>query len=391
MKIKSKINSGSAAQTSSWEFNTYKSGGSISLPSRENVIQVIKACDIRYFDHLATSESYKDSIFVLWGNEKGEAPSRDSNDQFDYDLAKQLRLEIYHTEGGNQYRKVLGITFHLTRSKNSVVVSSYAAHDWIDFEFPFIKVLVQAIKHGQSKMKLLKKSKSEEFPGKITSHPKKKGKLITIHFQDDTKAEEPSSAKMPEAFTATWDPTVDVQIPDDDGKSFTSNGHCPDLSPAALIEQSVQSANNKCPSPTIEETRTTFHKLMSDNEELKKEKARLQSQIDLLTARSYDQEQKIDSLFKMVNQLKCRVPKDPHEAEVHILTTTTPSPKKQGEVLAELPPSQEKRSASMPKNGIQPVKYKTATKSLPGRGIMCAKISIEAFAIDQIANTNIKP
>ena len=91
---------------------------------------------------------------------------------------------------------------------------------------------------------------------------------------------------------------------------------------------------------------------MSDNEELKKEKARLQSQIDLLTARSYDQEQKIDSLFKMVNQLKCRVPKDPHEAEVQILTTTTPSPKKQGEVLAELPPSQEKRSASMPTNGM---------------------------------------
>ena len=37
----------------------------------------------------------------------------------------------------------------------------------------------------------------------------------------------------------------------------------------------------------------------------------------------------------------------------------------------------------------QPVQYKTANKSLPSRGIMCAKILIEAFAIDQIANTNI--
>ena len=54
----------------------------------------------------------------------------------------------------------------------------------------------------------------------------------------------------------------------------------------------------------------------------------------------------------MVNQLKCRVPKDPHEAEVQILTTTTPSAKQQGEVLAELPPSQEKRSASMLTNGM---------------------------------------
>ena len=32
MKIKSKINPGSAAESSGWEFNTYKSGGSISLP-----------------------------------------------------------------------------------------------------------------------------------------------------------------------------------------------------------------------------------------------------------------------------------------------------------------------------------------------------------------------
>ncbi len=122
IKTKSKGIPTSAAQTSNWEFNTEKSGGSISLPSRETVIQVIKACDILYFDHLATSE----------------APSLDPTQQFDHDLLKQLKPEIYHTVGGNQYCKVLGITFHLTGSKNSVVLSSYAAHDWIDFEFPFI-------------------------------------------------------------------------------------------------------------------------------------------------------------------------------------------------------------------------------------------------------------
>ena len=196
---------------------------------------------------------------------------------------------------------------------------------------------------------------------------------------------------MPEAFTATWDPTVDVRNPGDDGKSLTSIDYCHHLSPASLIEQSVQSANNNCPSPTNKETRITFHKLMSDNEGLKKEKARLQSQIDLLTARSYHQEEKIDSLFKMVNQLKCKIPKDPHEAEVQILTTTTTRPKQQGEVLAELPSSQGKRSASTLTNGIPAGPVQNHNKKQPSHGIMCAKISTEAFAIDQIANTNIKP
>ncbi len=73
IKIKPKRNPVSAAQTSNWEFNTYKSRGSISLPSQEAVIQVIKACDILYFDHLATREANKDSIFVLWEN-KPHAP-----------------------------------------------------------------------------------------------------------------------------------------------------------------------------------------------------------------------------------------------------------------------------------------------------------------------------
>ena len=90
-------------------------------------------------------------------------------------------------------------------------------------------MLVQAIKHGQSKVKMLKKSQSEEFPRKITSHPKKKGKLITIHFQDDSNQGESPSTQDPEARTATWDPTVDVpnsdevNEDDDDVKSDDGN------------------------------------------------------------------------------------------------------------------------------------------------------------------------
>ena len=73
---------------------------------------------MQYFDHLTMCEAYKDSIFILWENEKGETPSRDAKGQFDYDLLKQMRLEIYHTEGGSQYRKVLGTTLHLIGSQH---------------------------------------------------------------------------------------------------------------------------------------------------------------------------------------------------------------------------------------------------------------------------------
>ena len=298
IKIKSKRTPGTDAQTTSWEFNTYKSGGSISLPSKEDVIQLIQACDIRYFDHLATCEAYKDAIFVLWENEKGEAPARDAKDRFNYDLLKQLRLEIYHTEGGNQYRKVLGITFHLTGSKNSVVVSSYAAHDWIDFEFPFIKVLVQAIKHGQSKVKMLKKSESEEFPGKITSHPKKKGKLITIHFQDDSNQGESPSAQDPEARTATWDPTVDVpnsdEVNEDDDDVKSDDGN-----------NSIIAVNdgNELPTDT-DSLLMQIENLRAENKSLITHKDNLQNQVDNLTARIVQQEHAIETLNYHVNMMR---------------------------------------------------------------------------------------
>ena len=99
---------------SDWEFNTYKNGGSISLPSKDSIIQLIEVCDVRYYDHLATSEAYKDSILVLWENKAGEAPAREPNGAFNYDKLDQLRLEIYHIVDVIQCRKILGITFHLT-------------------------------------------------------------------------------------------------------------------------------------------------------------------------------------------------------------------------------------------------------------------------------------
>ena len=59
------------------KFNTYNSGGSISLPSKESAIRVIEACDLRYYDHLALTDEHKDSVLVIWQNEKGIAALRD--------------------------------------------------------------------------------------------------------------------------------------------------------------------------------------------------------------------------------------------------------------------------------------------------------------------------
>ncbi len=118
---------------------------------------------------------------------------------------------------------------------------------------------------------------------------------------------------------------------------------------------------------------------MSGNEELKKEEALLQSQIDLLTARSYDQEQQIDSLFKMVNQLKSKVLKEPHENGVPVLTTTTSNLKQQSEVLAESSPLQGQRSTSVPTNGkiAGTVQNRDQKPTITGTQILT-----EAFATD---------
>ena len=59
IKIKSKKTLSCDVQSTRWEFNTYKSGGGISLPSKQDVIEVNQACDIRYFEHLPTSNAYK--------------------------------------------------------------------------------------------------------------------------------------------------------------------------------------------------------------------------------------------------------------------------------------------------------------------------------------------
>ena len=37
--------------------------GGIPPPSKQDVMELIQACDIRYFEHLATSNAYKDSLF----------------------------------------------------------------------------------------------------------------------------------------------------------------------------------------------------------------------------------------------------------------------------------------------------------------------------------------
>ena len=55
-------------------FNIYKSGGSTSLPSKEEMKGWIEACDVRYHDHLALGEKYEKAILVMWTNEKDKSP-----------------------------------------------------------------------------------------------------------------------------------------------------------------------------------------------------------------------------------------------------------------------------------------------------------------------------
>ena len=115
-------------------------------------------------------------------------------------------------EGINRYRKLLSINFHLSGLKNAVVVSGFAAHDWIDFEYPVLKSLMQSKDNGCNKKRLLTKSRKELFTVKITSNPGKRGKLSTIILDEDaTEPKLPPAARINDSINT--DPIVCTPLP----------------------------------------------------------------------------------------------------------------------------------------------------------------------------------
>ena len=189
MKEKTKRIAGKGI-TSPYNFKTYQNGGCIFLESREEVNKLINVCNIRYYDHLAVDPKLDDSILVLWENENGDPP-KEKDGHFDIDQMKLLRLEIYWHKESNKYQKIISITFRLTGKKHSVVIAGFAAQDWIDYEFPVLRKLLEMPEKNQKK--IINKSRSEPFMDKLTESPKIKGKLTTIdvgvHASENNKHE----------------------------------------------------------------------------------------------------------------------------------------------------------------------------------------------------------
>lgn len=170
------------------EFNLYKSGGNISLKSMEEMQVWIEACDMRYHDQFAVDERFDDKVLVMWTDGKGKSPLKSgSENSFDFSRLKQLNLEIFIHRGGSRYAKVLQITFHLSGKKHSVVVSGCSAHDWIDFEVPIVKSIIDMKAKGLSYKRIIQKSKKEDFTTKITIDPGKKVKTVNIHEVETTE------------------------------------------------------------------------------------------------------------------------------------------------------------------------------------------------------------
>ena len=288
-----------AGNVGNLKFNTYNSGGSISLPSKDTVIRVIEACDLRYYDHLAVTDEHQDSVLVIWQNEKGVAAVRDNDGIFDYVKNKQLVLEIYFHETDNRYRKILSITFHLTGKKNAVVVSGHASHEWIDIEFPFIKDLIQCKTSGKTKSYLLAKSVKESFPLKLITHPGKRGKLCTIAFEDDHDDDptQKTITKKPNALSSAnkmENPELELSnhfqpLSNDDSFEIAD-------SDVDLFSDTPQNSPMGDKSRLFQE----FEILRQDNAKLFKQNEFLQCQIDNLSAKLLSQEDKIQYLYKKI-------------------------------------------------------------------------------------------
>eukprot|EP00112_Aurelia_sp_Birch-Aquarium-sp1_P007138 Seg1779.2 transcript_id=Seg1779.2/GoldUCD/mRNA.D3Y31 product="hypothetical protein" protein_id=Seg1779.2/GoldUCD/D3Y31 len=284
------------------KFNTYNSGGSISLPSKDTIIRVIEACDLRYYDHLALADEHKDSVLVIWQNEKGEAALRDNDCIFDYVKNKQLVLEIYFHDTDNRYRKILTITFHLTGKKNAVVVSGHASHEWIDIEFLFIKDLIQCKTSGKTKSFLLAKSVKESFPLKLITHPGRRGKMCTIAFDDDHDDD-------PTQKTITEKPNAQSSANKMVSSEFELSNHFQPLrndDSFEIADSDMDLFSDTPQNSPIGDKGQLFHEfeiLQQENAKLSLQNKFLQCQIDDVSAKLLAQEDTIQYLYKKVKNL----------------------------------------------------------------------------------------
>ena len=310
-RVKSTKSRGPASTLQTSVFNIYASSGNISLPSKEINIKLIEACDLRYYEHLALSDDHKDSVLVLWENEKHESPIRDQNNGiFDYVKNKQLNMEVHFMEGINRYRKLLSINFHLSGQKNAVVVSGFAAHDWIDFEYPVLKSLMQFKDNGCNKKRLLGKSRKEPFTVKITSNPGKRGKISTIILnEDETEPKLPVAARINDSINT--DPIACTPLP----RSKAHVCECSDGSDLSDDEDGSvysddasksQSRNGLLHGAThlLKEIKS----LKDETAKIREEKDDLQRKADFLTAKLIEIDQKIEFLETRANRLPSKCP-----------------------------------------------------------------------------------
>ena len=140
---------------------------------------------------------------------------------------------------------------------------------------------------------------TQHTTGSISNSPSSRcGKLITIHFQDDSNQGESPSAQDPEARTATWDPTVDVpnsdEVNEDDDDVKSDDGN-----------NSIIAVNdgNELPTDT-DSLLMQIENLRAENKSLITQKDNLQNQVDNLTARIVQQEHAIETLNYHVNMMR---------------------------------------------------------------------------------------
>ena len=298
----------------------YQSGGSISLQSREVLSQWIEACNIRYFEHLALDPSYDESNLVLWEDEKGDFPVVTKDGQFDLTRMKHLKLEIYFHKEDKKYNKIISITFHLTGKRNSVVISGYAAHDWIDFELPVVKELIEMKKKGASYKKIFDKSNKEPFTSKLIVDPKNKGKLVTISLETKENAISNITSATPQEALSKLDNSLilegsegsasidDDDISDDD-ISVQDKEDIPPLnlpSDTPLNNQRSEGRIKKEPIVDVKPLLVEIKHLKQENNVLLDIKNNLQCQVDNLTAKLLLQEESIclfESKLNTVHQV----------------------------------------------------------------------------------------
>ncbi len=272
---------------------------------REVLSHWIHACNIRYFEHLALDPSYDESNLVLWEDEKGYFPVLTKDGQFDLTKMKHLKLEIYFHKEGEKYNKIISITFHLTGKRNSVVISGYAAHDWIDFELPVVKELIEMKKKGTSYKKICDKSNKE---------PKNKGKPVTINLETKENAisnitsatpqgapSKPGNSQISEGSTFCGDDDIS-----DDDTSVQDKEDNPkmNLSPdTSFNNQKRKGRSPKEPIIDVKSLLVEINHLKQENNVLIDMKINLQCQVDNLTARLLLQEESINLFESKLNKV----------------------------------------------------------------------------------------